>query len=283
MNTAIRTTVRTVEPPTATRRGANARKRDESRFVRIAEVRREASTHAAGMAKKIAVATLVLVALAGTIFGGRELVLRQGWIALRDLEIKGISRTTATEIVNQSGAFRGQPLTSLDLGRVRERLASQPWIASATVVRVYPHRIRIAIVERIPALALPDGRWVGEDGRVMDARGVRSLPVVAGIVDDQHQVALKAMPMVRALARMEREAPSLLERTHDVRLESDGSLSLRLAGFSPLLRMQPGDWKKGLARAGALEKELTTEAAQIGEIDLRQGSCAALRRKEGGA
>lgn len=282
MNTAIRSVVRSVEP-SASRLGANARKREASDSIRRAEVRREAATHVAGWARKLTFAAVAALVLLGGAFGGREVALRQGWIALRDIEVKGFSNTSVTEIVALSGVPRGRPLTAIDLGLVRASLAGHPWIRKVSVGRSFPHRLRIAIVERIPVVALPDGRWVGEDGRVMDARGIRDLPVVAGVADDERHVALAAMPLVRAMARMSRETPRLAARIRDARLETDGSIALRLDGFAPLVRLQPDDWKRGLARAGALEKELMTESERIAEIDLRHGSCAALRRREGGA
>lgn len=282
MSTMIRSTARSAESTTASRRGANARKRDESTTVRRAEVRREAAGKAARVGRRLGLLLLAAILLAGLFHGGRVLVLRQGWIELREIVVAGNHSVSVAEVVAGAGVFHGESLASLDLALVRSRLAGHPWIEGVSVSRSLPHGLRIVLRERQPVLALPDGRWVGADGRIMDPRGVRVLPVLAGSTDGGIRVDLGAMGTVEAAGRMLREAPRLSLRMREVRLETDGSMTVRLDGFAPSIRVRPEDWKRGLARAGALEKELMTEAERIAEIDLRHGSCAALRRREGG-
>jgi len=106
--------------------------------------------------------------------------------------------------------------------------------------------------------------------------------MVAGLADDGSWLGSRALPVAVAMDEIERRAPALRARLREAAMEKDGSLSVRLEGFAPLLRVRPEDWKRGFARAGVLEKELETEAGAIVEIDLRHGSCAALRRGEGG-
>lgn len=282
MNTMIRSTVRSADATTASRRGANARKREESRTVRRAEVRREAAGKAAKVGRRVAWIVASLCVVLGAVQGARTLVQRQGWIELREIEVSGNRNVAVSEVVSLARAFRGESLGSIDLALVRSRLAGHPWIEGVSVSRSLPHGLRIEVRERVPVLALPDGRWVGSDGRIMDPRGDRVLPLLLGADDRGTRVAAGSMGPVEAVARMAGESPRLAARLREARLERDGSMAVRLDGFAPLVRIRPGDWKRGLARAGALERELMTEAERIAEIDLRHGSCAALRRREGG-
>lgn len=286
MNTALR--VLPVSAPVAdgtsrSRRGANARKREATRTVRRAEIRREAAGKVATLLPRSAIILAIVVVLGVAGFGARHLALGRGWIGLREIQVTGFSKVPLAEVVSLVGEHRDAPLTEIDLAVVRARLAAHPWIADVSVRRSFPHRLEIVLVERMPVFALPDGRWVAGDGRVMDARGTRELPVVSVAGDDGRRVVEAALPVATAFGELERRAPFLLRRLHDVRVERDGTLSARLDGFAPLLRVRPGDWKKEFARAILLEKELTSEADLIAEIDLRYGSCAALRRREGGA
>jgi len=283
MITSVRTNLRPRETTvSAARVGANARKREETRTARRVEVAREAASRSAGAFRQGLLAALALAAVAGGVFGLRQLALAQGWIDLRQAEIRGYRRVPVAEVMALSD-LRATPLWSLDMDALRRRLEGHPWIASATVQRSYPHGLRIRVQERTPVLALPDGRWIARDGRVMDARGAFALPMVGGLKDDRKIVSDAGMPVVRAMADMATEAPALLARIEEAKVERDGSLVVRLHGFAPRVRLAPQDWKRGFARAGALEKELSTESEQIAEIDLRHGACAALRRREGGA
>ena len=285
MNTVVGLgSVRSAAPETTTRSrvGANARKREATRTARRVEARRHAAGRFAVAAPRLGLLPALVASCAALFLGLRHFASTGGWIALREIEVTGFSRVPLAEIASLSGARNGAALTEIDLEAVRSRLVGHPWIARASVRRSFPHRLRIVVQERRPALALPDGRWASVDGRVLDARGDADPLVVEGLPDDGAWLGSAALPVAQAASEIERRAPVLRGRIGAVAMEKDGSLSVRLEGFAPLLRLRPEDWKRGFARAGALETELTTEAGAISEIDLRHGSCAALRRKEGG-
>lgn len=285
MNTAIRVLRPStpVESTARSRQGANARMRDATRTARRVEARKAAAGRFAAFAPRIGMLLAALALLAGTGLGLRWMALARGWIALRDVQITGFGTVPFHEVASVAKLPAGSPLTEIDLLAVRSRLLAHPWIASATVRRSFPHKVEIVVRTRTPAMALPDGRWVASDGRVLDVRGSWTLPVVAGVRDDRLRVESAALPAAAALAAIAVRAPRLAGRIREVAMERDGTLAVRLAGFAPSLRVRPEDWVREFARADALEKELTTEADAIVEIDLRHGSCAALRRREGGA
>src|SRR2546421_511270 len=92
-------------------------------------------------------------------------------------------QNSATEIAR--GPHHG-PLVFLDVDEVRQRLKGHPWIADATVLKLYPGELQIGIKEREPfALWQKDGRVsvIAEDGTVLEPyvepRLVR-LPLVVG-------------------------------------------------------------------------------------------------------
>src|SRR6185312_4117397 len=77
-------------------------------------------------------------------------------------------------------------LLFLDVGKMRSRLISDPWIADAAVLKLYPGRLRIGIKEREPfALWQKDGAvsLIAADGTVLEpvapARFL-SLPLLVG-------------------------------------------------------------------------------------------------------
>lgn len=270
------------ETTTRSRVGANARKREATRTALRAEARRHVAGRFARVAPRFGLVLALAASCGAGFLGVRHFADVGGWIALREIEVTGFARVPPAEIASLSGAYVGASLTEIDLEAVRSRLAAHPWIARVSVRRSFPHRLRIVVRERVPALGLPDGRWASTDGRVMEARGGADPVMVAGLVEDGAWLGSRALPVAVAMDEIARRAPALRARLREAAMEKDGSLSVRLEGFAPLLRVRPEDWKRGFARAGVLEKELETEAGAIVEIDLRHGSCAALRRGEGG-
>ena len=71
-------------------------------------------------------------------------------------------------------------------------------------------------------------------------------------------------------------------RIEQVALVSDGSMEIRIAGTAPRVLVASEDWKRSLARVDALRAELGGEMSLFSTIDLRHGTCAALRRADGG-
>ena len=74
------------------------------------------------------------------------------------------------EILVLAGITERSSLLFLDAASMRTRLLANPWIADATVLKLYPDRLRIEIKERKPfALWQKDGRvaLIAADGTVL--------------------------------------------------------------------------------------------------------------------
>ncbi len=75
----------------------------------------------------------------------------------------------------------------LDAGEARARLKANPWIAEATVLKLYPGRLHIAVTERDAfALWQRDGKVevIADDGTVVEpyaGQHFAKLPLVVGI------------------------------------------------------------------------------------------------------
>lgn len=89
---------------------------------------------------------LVIVALSGLV---AWTLLRAPLFSIRDLEIEGAVRADPVEALAAGGVAIGRPMVTADLGAATERLLTDPWIASASIVREWPDRIVVNLVERI--------------------------------------------------------------------------------------------------------------------------------------
>jgi cell division protein FtsQ len=105
---------------------------------------------------------------------------------IAEVALTGEQEVGRDEILTLAGISDHSSLLFLDAARARARLLSNPWIAEATVLKLYPDRLRIEIKERKPfALWQKDARIgvIADDGTVLEATAPRrfaALPMVVG-------------------------------------------------------------------------------------------------------
>lgn len=105
---------------------------------------------------------------------------------ISEVALAGEREVSREDILAAAGITGRSSLLFLDAARTRARLLNNPWIAEATVLKLYPGRLRIEIKERDPfALWQKDGRvaLIAADGTVLEPfvpRRFTSLPQVVG-------------------------------------------------------------------------------------------------------
>jgi cell division protein FtsQ len=149
------------------------------------------------------------LALNGSI---KEVLARALGLGITTVEVSGVSRLSAAEVVAAAGIDGRGSLLFADVEALRERLKSNPMIAEASVRKLYPHALAISVTERQPfALWQKDGEvsLVAADGTPID--GLRDeryvdLPLVVGEGANEKVKAFAALletqpalkPLVRA-------------------------------------------------------------------------------------
>jgi cell division protein FtsQ len=106
------------------------------------------------------------------------------------IQINGNSQVTRPELLSVFGSDLGRNIFYIPLGQRRAALEELPWVEHATVMRLLPDQLRVAIIERTPVAFVRHGNTVG----LVDAHGVLlhlppaamaakhySFPVVTGI------------------------------------------------------------------------------------------------------
>jgi cell division protein FtsQ len=105
---------------------------------------------------------------------------------ITSVAINGRKQLTQDEVLAIGGVNGRSSLLFLDADTVRDKLKSNPWIGDATVLKLYPGRLQIDIVERSAfALWQLDGRLavIADDGAVLEpyvTRRFATLPLVVG-------------------------------------------------------------------------------------------------------
>ena len=97
---------------------------------------------------------------------------------IAEIALAGEHQLSREEILALAGITGRSSLLFLDAGNARARLLTNPWIAEATVLKLYPGRLRIGIKEREAfALWQKDGRvsLIAADGTVLEASRAAAL------------------------------------------------------------------------------------------------------------
>jgi cell division protein FtsQ len=226
--------------------------------------------------------TLTIVVLAGSgLFGAAE----GGHVAqftseLRDardglanalgfritsVTINGRKQLSQDEVLAIGGVTGRRSLLFLDATDVRERRKANPWIADATVLKLYPDRLNIDVTERSAFAVWQDDSQlavIADDGAVLEpfvAGQFRSLPLVVG-----NGAAPRAKAFLAVLARY----PQLKEATKAIILVGQRRWNLRLASGLDV-RLPETDVTAALDRLVRLDRDDHLLSRDIVAVDLR--------------
>ncbi len=99
-------------------------------------------------------------------------LLRSDVLAVQNVDVAGagavgVAGVSAAQVRAAGDVTTGTPLVRVDLDAVSSGVERLPGVASASVVRQWPHTLRVDIVERSPVAAVEvEGEW-----RALDATG----------------------------------------------------------------------------------------------------------------
>ena len=116
----------------------------------------------------------------------RNALANSAGFRIRTVVINGRKQLSQDEVLAIGGVNGRSSLLFTDAATVRDRLKANPWIADATILKLYPGQLQIDIVERSAfALWQQDGRLsvIADDGAVLEpyvSRRFFSLPLVVG-------------------------------------------------------------------------------------------------------
>ena len=193
--------------------------------------------------------------------------------------LAGQHHISREDVLAAAGVTDTTSLLFLDVEQTRERLKSNPWIADATVLKLYPGELQIGIREREAfALWQKNGQVsvIADDGTVLEpyvAPRLIELPLVVGRGAETRAKEFLAMldrhPDLRASVR----ATVLVgERRWNLRLKNGVDVRLPETDIAPALE-----------RLVALDKEKNLTTRDIVAIDLRLPDRVTVRLSEAAA
>jgi cell division protein FtsQ len=157
--------------------------------------------------------------------------------------LSGEHQLTRNQVLAAAGVGDESSLLCLDAATARRDLMSNPWIADATVLKLYPGRLHISITERKPlALWQKDGRVavISDDGTVLEdftGNRFRKLPLVVGDgAAKQARGFLAMLDRYPAIRGAMNAAVLVADRRWNVRLDSGVDIKLPDSGVDRALQ-----------------------------------------------
>lgn len=183
---------------------------------RLAERRRKvAEDRARSNLGRLVRLLLVVAVLAALIWYAQSPFLSVG-----EIEVRGAEHADVERALDAHDVVERRPMLLLDIDGARETLSRDPWVAEVTVVRDWPTRVVIEIVERTPAAALQlAGEWwlAAADGTLLQ------------VAPDRPDLATAVFPELEP---------------------SEAAEDLSVKGAVEFLAALPADYQSGATRVG---------------------------------
>lgn len=178
-------------------------------------------------------------------------VLVWGWLKLTNpqtfpitaVQIKGSYAHVDHENLRQTVLpFIQRGFINLDSAGLQDKLLQLPWIAMASVTRIWPNKIQITLAEQHPVAFFGDDALVNAQGQVFNVAGAKditNLPHFIGGLGQQKLMLQAYAEMLQSLAPLGQTITTLvLDNQHFWRLKLDNGIVLLLGQIQTVERLK---------------------------------------------
>ena len=251
----------------------------DKRFRRVhvkpSRRRSPASRHAWLAARLIGLA--IVVGYAG--YRGVTLLAAASSLQIGHMVVRGHERLSTGEVLSLVDGLRGQNILAVKLDEWQTKLLASPWVESATIRRVLPSTVEIAVRERRP---MGVGRLntamylIDRSGVIIDEYGPAyadiDLPIIDGLAASPKDGALvdaaRAEFAARVIAALA-VRPEIAKRVAQLDVGNLHDAVVILDGDPALLRLGESDFVARLQQYIDLSPALHERLADIDYVDLR--------------
>jgi cell division protein FtsQ len=198
---------------------------------------------------------------------------------IAEVSLSGQRQVSREEIFAAVGVTENSSLLFLDVADARARLEAVPWIAEATVRKLYPDRLQITVTEREAfALWQLNGKVsvIAADGTALSARlepRLAALPFVVG-----PGAAAKARDFLAILDKH----PQIRDLVRASILVGERRWNLRLKNGIDV-RLPESDIEGALTTLARLDRDKSLLSRDITAVDLRLADRLVVRLSDGAA
>ena len=222
-------------------------------------------------------------AVVGMVLGGHTKTVTSAaasaaGLAIDQVKITGQSETSEVDILGRLDIGRHPSLFTFDLDAARERVETLPWVAQATLRKLYPDTLEVTVMERLPYALWQHGETVflidPQGTAITDFIGERytNLPLVVGP---------GANDRVDEFLDLILSQPTLLPRVRAGVLISNRRWNIVL-GDAVEIMLPENDPSRALARIAGLDAQFQLLSRDIVAVDLRSPDRLVVRLSERG-
>ncbi|GAC1632606.1 MAG: hypothetical protein NVS9B10_27290 [Nevskia sp.] len=182
------------------------------------------------------------------------------------LRIEGaMTRVDAAQITTAVNEEVTPRLFEVDLAALKQRVEALPWVAHARVSRIWPDRIAVRVVERVPFARWGAAGVIDSESRVFTPRAAEipeGLPLLKAPEGHEAETAATFQGLRRALDDSPFKPSGLaLDARGEWRLQTQVGIELRLGQGDPLAKLD--------LLLGAVRHTLADQLDRVAYIDLR--------------
>ena len=232
--------------------------------------------------KTVAIVMSVSAVVLYGVFRVAGVALTTSALTVNTITVKGTSRMAPGEVLAVLEGLRGSSMLSADLESWRQKLLDAPWVADASIRRVFPRTVAVVISEREPlgigrvqnALYLLD-----QEGSVIDEFGPKyaefDLPFIDGLAPgggdpDDSAADLRAALAGRVLADLQRR-PDLARKVSQVDVSNANDAVVVLKDDNVPLHTGDAHFADRVQSYLDLSPRLREDVPRIDSVDLRFG------------
>jgi cell division protein FtsQ len=213
-------------------------------------------------------------------YRGMGLIAGAQTLQVGHLSVRGHQRMSTGEVLALVDGLRGQNILTIRIAEWQERLLLSPWVESATIRRVLPSTLEIAVRERVP---MGIGR-IGTTLYLVDSKGVIideygpayadiDLPIIDGLATappdgDALIDSARTELASRVLASLSTR-PEMAKRVSQIDVSDLHDAVLILDDDTARLRLGDDDFVARLSQYLDLQPALRERMAGIDYVDLR--------------
>jgi cell division protein FtsQ len=170
--------------------------------------------------KRYVVLALVLIALTTLV----ALLPKEQWLPIEKIRIMGeFKQLDTNKLQAQLKPYLGAGFFSVNIQRIQEKVAQQPWISEVSVSRVWPSKIVVRVTEKEAFARWDDTHLLSTRAEVFaaDSSAFKDLPLINGYQGQSEQLLEKYLSLKQKLKQYGIQLTALHE-------DSKGAISLLL-------------------------------------------------------
>ena len=220
--------------------------------------------------------------------------------ATAKIQVLGINTILEAELKKAAGLTGAEKWGKIDKDALLHRITSYPLVAEARVVKKYPDKVLIEIIERQPVgilLATVEGRTIpmeidktGTVFKIASKKDRQTLPIISGLSFQNIRAGMKVhkqlVPLFKQLDLLQRKSPALMSEISEMKIEQKkyGGFDLILYPVRTQVKVRTDsalneEKLQYMILALDVRRELELNA-KIEELDVRAGTASYRLRGE---